>query len=987
MISRRNFLKVAAAGGAMFVVGRGSDARAMVKEILPDGSSAAESERNIPVLADVDLVVAGGSSRAVAAAVAAAKSGLKVFLVSGLTYLGDDICGAFLYDLLPSEKLQSPLAEKLYPGGAQILPVQAKKILEDALIDNKVDFVFSSYVTNVLSDSDGRVCGVVMANRSGRQAICAKAVIDATHEASVARMAGAKIVPAGKGPVDVQFTVVGGEKKSASGISRAEILPLPFVFDKKEYPIIRYTMRQDVSSGSWKEISRIEQQARSLVWNPDQVDSSDVLWYIPPRKIVSDGDAWTPKGVSGLFVFGPCADMSREEAAKKMRPAPAMAVGEKLGQGIAAAVKAGKLAPGEASVRQLRRNTDNVGQVKELLEPLRRVRGQRFVKSPAGSLPVLGRYDVVVLGGGTAGATAAISAASNGANTLVLEYLHGLGGISTMGLIGAYWHGVRSGFTEKVDEGVRNMAPSDHPRQIAKKGRHVTDWKMEWFRREILKAGGEIWFGSMGTGAVVEGNKVRGVVVSTPEGRGVVLSKVVIDSTGSADTAIAAGAAFEYTDGRSVAIQGAGLGKKDPGDSYSNNDWLFIDDSDVLDISRCFVQARSKLHKHYDTVKIPQTRERRRVVGEYMVSVNDIIAGRRYSDTISCHKSSFDTHGMIVDPFFILSPPQKGHQVYEADVPLRSLLPKGLDGILTTGLGASAHRDAMPVIRMQPCLHNQGYAAGYLSAMAVKEGVSVRSVDVKKVQKHLVDIGSLPPRVLTDKDFKGYSAAEMSEAADNVADSYTDLEILLTDPDRCRKLVSERLKVQTDPEKRLVYASILCMLGDAGGAPVLRERLAASPEWDEGWNYKGMGQFGMCMSPLDAIIIALGRCKDKESLPLILEKAKKLVPSSYFSHFRAVAIATESIASEEAAPVLAGLLKAPGMKAKTVTTYDDARQLAPPRTNDVTYRNAALKELHIARALFRCGDLSGAGAETLRRYAGLKQGHYARHASRVNPLF
>lgn len=62
---------------------------------------------------------------------------------------------------------------------------------------------------------------------------------------------------------------------------------------------------------------------------------------------------------------------------------------------------------------------------------------------------------------------------------------------------------------------------------------------------------------------------------------------------------------------------------------------------------------------NYDIVKIPQTRERRRVIGEYIVSVYDVLNHRRYADTISFHQSSFDTHGMIVDPYFILSPPMK----------------------------------------------------------------------------------------------------------------------------------------------------------------------------------------------------------------------------------------------------------------------------------------------------------------------------------------
>lgn len=51
----------------------------------------------------------------------------------------------------------------------------------------------------------------------------------------------------------------------------------------------------------------------------------------------------------------------------------------------------------------------------------------------------------------------------------------------------------------------------------------------------------------MGCGALIEGSQVKGVVVATPFGRGVILSKILIDSTGSADIAIAAGAAFDYT--------------------------------------------------------------------------------------------------------------------------------------------------------------------------------------------------------------------------------------------------------------------------------------------------------------------------------------------------------------------------------------------------------------------------------------------------------
>ena len=64
MISRRNFLKVAAAGGAMFVVGRGSDARAMVKEAMVAAGLPIVEEhdshlvyRNLPLEASDDELI------------------------------------------------------------------------------------------------------------------------------------------------------------------------------------------------------------------------------------------------------------------------------------------------------------------------------------------------------------------------------------------------------------------------------------------------------------------------------------------------------------------------------------------------------------------------------------------------------------------------------------------------------------------------------------------------------------------------------------------------------------------------------------------------------------------------------------------------------------------------------------------------------------------------------------------------------------------
>lgn len=997
MINRRFFLKGVTAGAALATLGNVPEAKAILKKIIPDASFCFESGRAIPLIAEADLVVVGGSSRAVAAAVAAARTGAKVFLVASLPYPGDDICGSFLYDLKKGEQPETELARKVFLQTATPTPLYVKSVLENELINNNIGFLYSSFVTNVLTDSQGRTSGLVIANRSGRQAICCKAIIDATHTASVARLSGVTLTLFKVEKQLFHYTVVGNKVKEDPQILKAEVLPYTFKNNGKEYPVTRYTFEFAPKDNSYTTLMEIEQTIRDLTWDPDQGDSADQLWYIPGssiigRKSYQDSftevraipyDVFLPQQRDNIWVLGPCADIARSAVETLMRPVHAMAMGDILGEYVAGEIAALPM-PEQLKVFPASGNASDYGHIGERLQPLRPSTTLGSVESMGDALPIIGTYDVVVMGGGTAGAPAGISAARQGAKTVVLEYLHGLGGLGTLGLIGRYWDGYRDGFTVEIDKGVREMAPLDHPRQRKDwKESYNADWKMEWYRRELRKAGAEIWFGVLGCGALVDGNVVKGLVVATPEGRGVILANTVIDSTGSADIAIAAGASFTYTGKDSIAVQGAGLSKIAPSDYYNNNDWAFIDDTDILDVTGIYVQAKVKHAGQYDIVKLPQTRERRRVVGEYTVSVYDVLNHRHYSDTISYHKSSFDTHGMIIDPYFILSPPMVRHTIYEADVPLRSLLPKGLEGIIVTGLGASAHRDAMPVIRMQSCLQDQGYAVGYLAAMCVREKKKIRKIELRKVQRTLVQMGNLPARVLQEGDFKGYDNKALEQAAQTVVDQYKGLEILLTEPRKCLTLLSKKMEQTTLPDERVMLASVLCILGDAKYASVLEEKIRSYSQWDEGWHYTGMGQFGMCLSRLDALLMALGNARQESSLPVILEKAVVLQPEDYFSHFRAVTMALESIKSREAVPVLAKMLTMPGMRYHSIGTYEEARERVVPNVEDVSTRNKALKELLVARALYLCGDADDLGQEVLNRYAAGLQGHYARYASEL----
>ena len=114
-------------------------------------------------------------------------------------------------------------------------------------------------------------------------------------------------------------------------------------------------------------------------------------------------------------------------------------------------------------------------------------------------------------------------------------------------------------------------------------------------------------------------------------------------------------------------------------------------------------------------------------------------------------------------------------------------------------------------------------------------------------------------------------------------------------------------KESDDTAHRLIYANILGMLGNNTGVPALVEHVR-STEWDEGWNFRGMGQFGGSISPLDSHIIALGKSGTAERLPVILEKVATLDADKEFSHHRSVALALEAHPDPSAAKPLADLL-------------------------------------------------------------------------------
>ncbi|MCP4642051.1 MAG: FAD-dependent oxidoreductase, partial [bacterium] len=98
------------------------------------------------------------------------------------------------------------------PQGAVVIPpLHVKRVLEDALIEAGVDFVYGCCATGVLTDASGSPAGLEIVNRAGRQAVTAKVIIDATDRAWLMRAAGGRFRPYPPGASAFRRVVVGGD--------------------------------------------------------------------------------------------------------------------------------------------------------------------------------------------------------------------------------------------------------------------------------------------------------------------------------------------------------------------------------------------------------------------------------------------------------------------------------------------------------------------------------------------------------------------------------------------------------------------------------------------------------------------------------------------------------------------------------------------------------------------------------------------------------
>ncbi|MFQ6099074.1 MAG: FAD-dependent oxidoreductase, partial [Armatimonadota bacterium] len=330
-------------------------------EGLP-AASLCELGAELPVAFDVDVVVAGGSLAGVEAACAAAEKGAKVLLVESRPYLGHDLCGAQRLWLDEDEAPETRLTKQLFGTEKVVSPFAVKRSLDQALIDGGIQFLTGTFAGELLVRADGSPGGITIVNRSGRQAVRAKVIIDATEHAAVTRQSGARFRPFTPGVKDFRMIVVGGELVEGQGIQGRE---LPIVYRSpsrrppkrkgkrgpQDYPVYEYTLRLEMPSDSFRALSAALSRARARVQSSGIVDQAEYLAHSPENTIVpvtSGGElgAFQPAGVKCLYVLNAYAGLPRDEMQKRIRPVSLAPVGREIG--IAAAETArGLSAPKE----------------------------------------------------------------------------------------------------------------------------------------------------------------------------------------------------------------------------------------------------------------------------------------------------------------------------------------------------------------------------------------------------------------------------------------------------------------------------------------------------------------------------------------------------------------------------------------------------------------------------------------------------------------
>ena len=179
-----------------------------------------------------------------------------------------------------------------------------------------------------------------------------------------------------------------------------------------------------------------------------------------------------------------------------------------------------------------------------------------------------------------------------------------------------------------------------------------------------------------------------------------------------------------------------------------------IDATNVEDVSRAYIELRKQIPMIVEFLKaeVPGfekawvmdsgwylgVRETRRVMGDYVLTKEDVMAGRRFEDGIGQGFFAVDIHDPKGNRGTTVEKPVRHYEI-----PYRCLTPKGVENLLVAGRPISATHEAHASLRVIPICLGIGQAAGTAAAMSIDEGKTPREVDGRELKKRLAGLGVL----------------------------------------------------------------------------------------------------------------------------------------------------------------------------------------------------------------------------------------------------
>ena len=412
------------------------------------------------------------------------------------------------------------------------------------------------------------------------------------------------------------------------------------------------------------------------------------------------------------------------------------------------------------------------------------------------------KYDVIVGGGGLAGVSAAIAAAREGINVLLIEKNGFLGGMATAGLVNplmpyciwkASWE---YNWEEKVNKGIFRKILAN---LVDKDGLHENN---QTFNEEILK---------LTLDRLIKKNKVdillhsfisdvnrdrkilKSVTVTNKSGQQEIEADYFIDATGDAD--LSALADCEYKMGREedglcqpmtlcFRLADVDTDKFDPesrelvNEKYKEykdkgiiknprEDVLtfehIVDDIihfnstrivgrsavDVEDLTAAEIEAREQMYELYQFMKnnipgfenskllmsAPQigVRESRRIVGEYVITEEDLLNTIKFEDSIARGTYPVDIHNPSGTGTVLKDVPYGDYYT----IPYRALIPLGVNNLIVAGRPISSTHEAHSAYRVMPICASIGEGAGIAASVAFNKKISFKEVDSKDIHNLL----------------------------------------------------------------------------------------------------------------------------------------------------------------------------------------------------------------------------------------------------------